>query len=109
MKKGEIALFCWQLFFKRIRYIKANYYEQNYIKIIYYIDKVKNESFSELYYKAYYLVYIIDFIRDTKNGSLYDLLNNSTECAKCNVKSIEADYEVILKSKIKFGFDEDIL
>ncbi len=86
----------------QIIYIKAKDYEQNYIKIIYYIDKVKNESYSELYYKSFYLAYIIDFISDTKNGSLYDLLNNSTECANCNVKSIETDYIIILKSKIKF-------
>ena len=82
----------------QIIYIKAKKYEQNYIKIIYYIEKVKNESFSELFYKSNYFSYIIDFLDEKKEGSLYSLLaNNST----FNIKSIESYYEVILKSKIK--------
>ena len=83
----------------QIFYIKANDYEQSYIKIIYYIDKVKNESFSELYYKSNYLKYIIDFLDETKEGSLYSLLTNTTSY---NIKEILSTYEVILKSKIKF-------
>ena len=83
----------------QIFYIKANDYEQNYIKIIYYIDKVKNESFSEFYYKTRYLEYIIDFLDETKEGSLYSLLTNTTSY---NIKEILSTYEVILKSKIKF-------
>ena len=82
----------------QIFYIKANNYEPNYIKIIYYIDKVNNESFSELYYKENYFVYIIDFLDEKKEGSLYSLLTNDSNY---NVKSIESYVEVILKSKIK--------
>ena len=83
----------------QIIYIKANDHESNYIKIIYYIDKIKNESYSELIYKSNYLIYITDFLMETKNGSLYSLLTNSTDY---NIKSINAYYEIILKSKIKF-------
>jgi hypothetical protein len=83
----------------QIIYIKANDHESNYIKIIYYIDKIKNESYSELIYKSNYLLYIIDFLKETKNGSLYSLLTNSTDY---NIKSINAYSEIILKSKIKF-------
>ena len=80
----------------QIFYIKANYYESNYIKIIYFINKVSNESFSELFYKQNYFNYISDFISKTKNGSLYSIINQ-------NVKSIYSEIEIILKSKIKFS------
>ena len=43
----------------QIFYIKANYYEKNYIKIIYYINKVSNETYSELFYKYIYMLYIL--------------------------------------------------
>ena len=79
----------------QIFYIRANYFESNYIKIIYYINKVGNESFSELIYKQNYFNYIDDFIAKTKNGSLYSILSQ-------NIKSISSNYEVVLKSKIKF-------
>ena len=80
----------------QIFYIKANYYEKNYIKIIYYINKVNNESYSELYYKQNYFKYISDFISKTKNGSLYSIINK-------NIKSIYSETEIIFKSKIKFS------
>jgi len=79
----------------QIFYIRANYFESNYIKIIYYINKLGNESFSELYYKQNYFNYIDDFITKTKNGSLYSIIRQ-------NIKSISTNYEVVLKSKIKF-------
>ena len=81
----------------QIFYIKTKYYEYNYIKIIYYIDKIKNETFSELYYKSAYFEYIKDFFYDNKEDSLYSLLTN-----KYNIKSITVDFDVILKSKIHF-------
>ena len=80
----------------QIFYIKANYFESNYIKIIYYINKVGNESFSELYYKQNYFKYISDFISKTKNGTLYSIV-------KQNVKSIYSETEILFKSKIKFS------
>ena len=84
----------------QIFYIRTKYYESNYIKIIYYIDKIKNETYSELYYKCNYLNYIMDFILDNKEGSLYSLLTNNNNF---NIKSIDADYDVILKNKISFS------
>ena len=71
----------------------------NYIKIIYFIDKIKNETYSELYHKTGYFFYLMDILSETKEGSLYSLLTrNST----FNIKSIVADCELILKSRIKF-------
>ena len=80
----------------QIFYIKANNYESNYIKIIYYINKVANETYSELSYKQYYFNYISDFISKTKNCSLYSKINN-------NIISIKSNTEIVLKSKIKFS------
>ena len=77
-------------------YIKANNYESNYIKIIYYINKVGNESFSELNYKQYYFNYISDFISKTKNGSLYSKIRNK-------VRTIQSSVDIVLKSKIQFS------
>ena len=80
----------------QIFFIKANYYDSNYIKIIYYINKIGNESYSELSYKQYYFNYISDFLSKTKNGSLYSIICNS-------VKSITSTTEIVFKSKIKFS------
>ena len=83
----------------QIFYIKANYYEKNYIRIIYYIDKINNETFSELSYKSGYFNYISYFLNETKEGSLYSLLNNGSNH---NIKSISSYNYVYLKSKIIF-------
>ena len=79
--------------------IRTNYFESNYIKIIYFIDKVSNETYSEMHYKKGYFNYIADILSESKEGSLYSLLNNNTDFC---IRSLSADYEYILKSKIKF-------
>ena len=83
----------------QILYLKAEYHDTNYINIIYYIDKINNESYIELFHKANYFNYIIDFLNEKKEGSLYYLLTNSTHH---NIKSILAGYDIVLKSKIEF-------
>ena len=77
----------------------ADYYDINYIDIMYYIDKINSESFSELIYKSKYLNYIIDFLTEKKEGSLYHLLTNSSNH---NIKKIIAGYDIVFKSKIEF-------
>ena len=67
----------------------------NYIKIIYYIDKVDDEDYPELYYKQAYFKYISDFINKKKDHSLYSSISD-------NIKSINTSVNVILKSKIQF-------
>ena len=83
----------------QIFYIKANDDETNYIKIIYFIDKIKNESYNELFYKEDYFNYIIDILSETKEGSLYSLLNKNSDY---NIKSLSSDFYIIFKSIIRF-------
>ena len=83
----------------QIIFLKGNNYESRFIKILYYIDKKENENFSEFKYKSYYLNYIVDILDEKKEGSLYYLLNKTS---KYNVKSIDAGFEYVLKSKIEF-------
>ena len=81
----------------QIFYIKENYYGLNYINIIYYIDKIGNENYSELNHKLRYLYYIENFFKKLKNGTLYSSY-------KSRIKSIYVDIpEVVLKSRIKFS------
>ena len=80
-------------------YLKTEYNGNYFIDILYYIDKKENESYSELIYKSHYLNYIKDILSETKEGSLYYLLTNNS---LYNIKSISADYEYVLKSKIEF-------
>ena len=80
----------------QIIYMDAYDYESNTIKIVYFIDKVANESYSELNYKQYYFNYISDFINKKKNNTLYSYI-------KRGIKQIDTEVEVILKSKIKFS------
>ena len=84
----------------QIIYTYTGEHEPNYIKIIYFIDKIGKETYSEFYYKTGYFNYIIDILTEKKEGSLYSLLTkNSNACTK----SIKADFEYILRSKIKFN------
>ena len=83
----------------QIFYLKGIYEDIKYIEFLYYIDKKENETYYELIYKSHYLNYIKDIISETKVGSLYYLLKNSSNY---NIKSISAEYEFVLKSKIQF-------
>ena len=83
----------------QILFIKSDFNEPNYIKIIYFIDKKINETYSELFYKNTFFNYIVDFFQEKKKGSLYYLLTNSHNF---NIKAIDIDNVIILKSKIKF-------
>ena len=76
--------------------------DTNYLKIIYYIDKVDDEDFPELYYKQAYFEYISDFINKKKNHTLYSAIKN-------NIKSINSYVEVILKTKIKFTIELELI
>ena len=76
--------------------------DTNYLKIIYYIDKVDDEDFPELYYKQAYFEYISDFINKKKNHTLYSAIKN-------NIKSINSYVEVILKTKIQFTIELELI
>ena len=83
----------------QIFYLKEEDYESNYLEIVYYLDKINNESYIELCYKASYLNYIIDFLNEKKEGSLHYSLTNSSNH---NTKRILSGFNIILKSKIEF-------
>ena len=77
--------------------------ENHYIKIIYYING-NNSSLKELYKDSGYFNYIKYILDETHNESLYYKLTHSeNNNAKLNIKSLSCNFEVILKSKIKFS------
>ena len=79
--------------------------QQNILKIIYFIDKIEEESYSEFYYKKGYFNYLVDILSETKAGSLYSyLVNNSNIC----LKAIIPNYEYIFKSIIKFNINIEL-
>ena len=86
----------------QIIYINGNHYDDNEINIIYYIEKIQNESYSELYYKGNYLNYIINFLKETKEGSLYHLLTNTSNY---NIISIDSNFYIDSRSKLYFGIN----
>ena len=81
----------------QILYIKKYNYEINYIKIIYFIDRIKNDTYSENWYKKGYFNYLLQMIYEKKEGSLYSTLSK-----KFNIKDIDVDFYEFLKSKFKF-------
>ena len=89
----------------QIIFTNEDYYYNNYIHIYYYIEKINNESYTELFYKSKYLNYIIDFLNEKKEGSLFYLLTNSSNH---NIKSIESGYDIIMKSKIEFSISIEL-
>ena len=84
----------------QIFYIRGNSYDTSYIQIIYYINRINNETFSELSYKSGYFNYITNILSEKKKGSLYELL---TKNFTYNIKSIDAEEEIIFKSMIKYN------
>ena len=71
----------------------------NFIKIIYFIDKLINETNNEFMIKSGYFNYIKYILDETNKDSLYYNLTHSKEF---NIKSLNCDFEVIFKTKIKF-------
>ena len=84
-------------------------YETNYVKIIYFIESIKNitsyKDYERLYIDSGYFNYIKYILDGTNNESLYYKLTNSEEY---NIKSLSSDFEVVLKSKIKFSINIDL-
>ena len=85
----------------KIIYQKIEDSDKNYIKINYYISN-ENINLSQLYIDSgyfYYLKYILD---ETNNNSLYYNLTHPNNNSKINIKSLSCNFEVVLKSRIKF-------
>ena len=73
--------------------------ETNYIKINYYINNT-NASLSQLYIDSGYFNYIKYILAETNEDSLY---YNLTQTPGINIKSLTTDFEIVLKSRIKFS------
>ena len=94
---------------QQVIYMDLPYYATNYIKIIYFIKGIKNiekyEDYEGLYIDSGYFNYIKYILDGTNIESLYYKLTNSDEY---NIKSLSCDFEVVLKSKIKFTINIEL-
>ena len=97
------------LFKQQVIYMDLPNYATNYIKIIYFIESIKNinsyQDYEGLYIDSGYFNYIKYILEGTNKESLYFKLTNSEEY---NIKSLSCDFEVVLKSKIKFSINIDL-
>ena len=98
--KENNKLFEFEKFKKsQIIYMKESSSEKNYIKIIYFIEKINNQSYTELFYKSNYFNYIYDILSETKEGSLYSLL---TKNGNFKIKKITSNYNSVLAGGLSF-------
>ena len=89
----------------QIIYMKGSSTNTNYIKIIYFIEKVNNQSFYEFFYKSNYMNYIYDLLFETRDGSLYSLL---TKNGNLNIKNIQPNFKIILERGISFYIEIEL-
>ena len=86
----------------KIIYHQIDKKENHYIKINYYVNG-SNENLSELYMDSGYFNYIKYILAETHNESLYyKLTHPENKNIKLNIKSLSSNFEVVLKSKIRF-------
>ena len=86
----------------KIIFFKIDELENNFLEINYFINKDENTSYNQLMKDSQYLSYIIYILNQKDEGSLYYELNND-ENNDIAIKSLSCDYEIILKSKLKFS------
>ena len=85
----------------KIIYHQIDKNEDHYIKINYYVNGSNN--LSELYKDSGYFNYIKYILDETNNESLYyKLTHPENDDIELNIKSLSCDFEVVLKSKIRF-------
>ena len=93
----------------KIIYMNLKNYETNYIKIIYFIHRKKNitndREYQRFYLESGYFNYLKYILSETNNESLY---YNLTHSENFNIKSLSTDFELVLKSKIKFSINIDL-
>ena len=92
---------------KKIIYylLDDNDIENNFIEINYFLTN-ENITYNQLIKDSNYLLYIIYVLNQTNEGSLYYELNNAYD--DINIKSLISEYEIILKSKIKFSIKVEL-
>ena len=98
-KKEILSVYESKFIKQKMIYYNISNYEKNFIKINYYIDG-KNESLTDLYLNSGYFNYLKYILNETNGKSLHYTLRE-----KYNITSLSCDFEVILKSKIKFSLN----
>ena len=84
----------------KIIYYKIDDDENNFIEINYFLNKNNNIKYNQLIKDSQYLLFIDYILNQKDEGSLYYELNNGYN--NISIKSLSSDFEVILKSRIKF-------
>ena len=84
----------------KIIYFELKDVDDNYIEINYFLNKKDNITYNQLIKDSQYLSYIIYILNRTDEGSLYYELNNNNNIS---IKNLSSNFEVILKSKLKFS------
>ena len=98
LKENVANEFIYNNTFTKQKIISYIHNRKSFIKINYYIDKRENDSYSDLIINAGYFNYL-KYILEGNKQYLFDGPNKYI----LNFKSISTDFEVILKSKIKFS------
>jgi hypothetical protein len=83
----------------KIIYYNLSDSDENYIEINYFLTN--NVKYEQLIKDSEYLNYIIYILNQTDESSLYYQLNHNEK--NISIKSLSCNYEIILKSKIKFS------
>ena len=86
----------------KIIYHKIKDSDNNYIKINYYVTNPE-ANISQLYLDSGYFNYLKYILDETNKDSLYYKLTHPSENEELNIKSLSCDFEVILKSRIRFS------
>jgi len=84
---------------KQLIYYKIRDYETNYLQINFFVNKEKKEDYYQFSQKLGYFNYLKYILEQTNEGSLYHYLTSTSEYS---IKSLYCDFEIVLKSKIRF-------
>ena len=85
---------------QKIIYFEIDDKMENYIRINYYIEKNKNESYDEFYENQGYFNYIKYILDENNKGSLIDILTNNVDYT---IKYLSSKFKIISKYKIVFS------
>ena len=86
----------------QIIYHQIKDYENNYIKINYYIKNDKIDL-NQLYIDSGYFNYIKYILNETHEDSLYYKLTHPLDKNSINIKNMSCSFEVVLKNRIRFS------
>mgnify|MGYP002626282752 CR=1 FL=1 len=79
--------------------------ENSFVEIDYFLNN-ENIAYNQLIKDSQYLLYITYILKQTNEGSLYYELNNAYD--DISIRTLSCNYEVILKSRIKFSIKVEL-